>query len=82
MKTVGIMLRLTRALWSTGKSMIMDIGFFVLKGLLEIRKRGVYGCALIKKRRYWPMGVYVDSINDYSRSKILVVWDVLVVNGT
>ena len=26
----------------------MDSGFFVIKGLLETRKRGVYGSALIK----------------------------------
>ena len=69
MKTIGIMLRLTRALWSTGKAMIMDSCFCVLKGLLEMRKRGVYGSTLIKKRRYWPRGVSGDAINDYFRSK-------------
>ena len=31
MKTVGVMLRLTRALWSTGKAVITDSGFCVLK---------------------------------------------------
>ena len=64
MKTIGIMLRLTRALWSTGKAVIMDGGFCVLKGLLEMRKRGVYGSTLIKKRCYWPSGVHGDGIND------------------
>ena len=34
MKTVGLMLRLMRVLWSTGKTVIMDSGFCVLKGLL------------------------------------------------
>ena len=63
-KTVGLMLRLPRAPWSTGKAVIMDSGFCVLKGLLETRKRGVYGSALIKKRRYWPRGFYGDTIND------------------
>ena len=69
MKTFGLMLRLTRALCSTWKAVIMDSGFCVLKGLLEMRKRGVYGSALIKKRCYWPRGVYGDAINDYFRSK-------------
>ena len=64
MKTVGLMLRLTRARWSTGKAVIIDSGLCVLKGLLEMRKRGVYGSALIKKRRYWPSGVHGDGIND------------------
>ena len=30
MKTVGLMLRLTRALWITGKAVIMDSGFYFL----------------------------------------------------
>ena len=69
MKTVGLMIRLARALWSTGKEVIMDSIFFSLKGLLEMSKRGFYGSVLIKKRRYWPRGVYVYAINDYFRSK-------------
>ena len=48
MKTVRLMLRLMRALWSTGKAVIMDSLFCVLKGLLETRKRGVYVSELIK----------------------------------
>ena len=39
--TVGLVLRLIRELWSTGKSVIMYSVFCVLKGLLEISKRGV-----------------------------------------
>ena len=48
MKIVGLMFRLTRVLWGTGKAVIMYIGFCFLKGLLEVRKGGVYGSALIK----------------------------------
>ena len=64
MKMVGLMLRLTIALWSTGKAVITDSGFCVLKGISGIRKRGVYGSALIKNRRYWTRGVYGDAVND------------------
>ena len=46
--TVGIMHRLTRELWSTGKSVIIYSGLYVLKGLFEMRKRVFYGSALIK----------------------------------
>ena len=81
MNTVGLMLLLTRALCSTGKAVIMDRGFFVFKVLLKTRNRGVYGGALIKNRLYWPRGGYGDAINDYFRSKILVIWGVLMVNG-
>ena len=37
-----------RSLWSTGKAVIMDIGFYVLKGPLEMSKRGFHGSALMK----------------------------------
>lgn len=57
-KTVGLLLRLTKALWGTGKCLILDSGFCVLKGMAELKKRGVFAAAQIKKRRYWPK--YVD----------------------
>ena len=47
----------------------MDSGFFSLKGLLEMRKRRVYGSVLVKNRRYWHRGVYGYAINNYVRSK-------------
>ena len=47
-KMVGIMLRLTRSLRITGKEVITNIGFYVLKQILQMRKRGVYGSSLIK----------------------------------
>ena len=64
MKMVGIIIWLMISLWSTDKTVIMDSKFCVLKRILGIRKRGVYGSVLIKKRRYWPTGVHGDGIND------------------
>ena len=65
MKTFGIIIKLTRALRTTRKSVIMDYGFCVLKGIFKMKMRGVYVRALIKKRLYWPRGVHVDIINEY-----------------
>ena len=48
-KTVVIIIRLTRALWSTGKAVIMESIFFVIKGLLEIRKRVFNGSVFIQE---------------------------------
>ena len=53
-KTVGKMLRYTRPIWNCAKVVIMDSGFYVTKGLVDLRKEGVFGAALIKKRRYYP----------------------------
>jgi Transposase IS4 len=61
-KTVGLLLRLTKKLWSTAKVVVLDSGFCVLKGIIELRKRGVFAAALIKKRRYWPKYIAGEEI--------------------
>ena len=64
-KTVGLLLRLTRRLHGTGKLVILDSGFCVLKGLV------VFASAVIKKRRYWPKFIKGEEINDYMKDKKL-----------
>ena len=49
-KTVGLLLRLCRFLWGTSSAVILDSGLCVLKGIVELRKKGVFASALIKKR--------------------------------
>jgi hypothetical protein len=58
--TAGLLMRLTCAIRRfTGKVVILDSGFCVLKALIELAKKGVFASALIKKRRwYWPK--YID----------------------
>ena len=58
-----IMWRITKPLWGTGKPVIEDSGFSVLKGFIGMYERGVYGSAEKKKRRYLPEGMYGDQIN-------------------
>lgn len=41
---------------------ILDSGFCVLRALIELKKRGVFASALIKKRRYWPKHIKGDDI--------------------
>jgi Transposase IS4 len=53
-KTVGLLLHLTKPIWGTAKVVVLDSGFCVLKGLIELKKKGTLAAALIKKRRYWP----------------------------
>ena len=68
-KTVGLLLRLTKPLWSTGKVVVLDSGFCVLKGIVELKKRGVFAAALIKKRRYWPKHIDGDAIATFFEDK-------------
>ena len=53
---------LTKPVWGTGKLVVLDSGFCVLQGLVELKKKGVYAHALVKKRRYWPKHVLGDDI--------------------
>ena len=76
MKTVGLIIRLTRALCSTGKAVIMDSGFCVLKGLLEMRKRTVCGSTLIKIVYVCLRGFMETVLTIGSGQNILVMWDV------
>ena len=55
--TVSLMLCLTKNLHGTGKS-FLDSYLCVLQGLEDIKKKGVYGSDILRKRRYQPH--YID----------------------
>ena len=61
-KTVGLLLRMLEPVFHTGRYIVLDSGFCVLRGIVELRRRGVFACALIKKRRYWPTLVPGDAM--------------------
>ena len=46
----------------------MDSGFCVTNVLVELQKKGVFGAALIKKRRYWPANIKGDAIDSHFAS--------------
>ena len=60
---MALMCRTTKPLRGKGKMVIMDSGFCVLKVLVGIYERGVYGISVTKKRIYWPEVIYGDQIN-------------------
>ena len=43
----------------------MDSGFYATMVLVELLNKGVFGAALVKKRRYWPVNIKGDAIYDY-----------------
>ena len=59
---IGTLLHLTKPVWGTGKLVVLNSGFCVLQGIVELKKKGVYTHALINKRRYWPKHVPGDDI--------------------
>ena len=59
------MLRMCEPILSTGKCVVLCSVFCVSKGITALLEFGVYNAALIKKRKYWPKGVTVDSSDQY-----------------
>ena len=60
--------------------MVMGSSFCVLKVIVEIRKRGVYGISLIKRNTI-KLGRFMETVltSDPVQNS-LVMWNVLVVN--
>ena len=76
-KTVSLLLRLTKSLWASGKVVVLDSGFCVLQGIIELKKKGVFAAALIKKRQYWPKHIDGDRIKSYFDDKLIRYVDAL-----
>jgi hypothetical protein len=68
-KTVALLLRLCKSIYSRGFVVILDSGFCVLQGIIELRKKGVFAAAVIKKRKYWPKHVPGDAIDEQMAAK-------------
>ena len=63
--TIGLLQRLRKTIFSTGKVVILDSGFCVLERSIELKKIGVYTSARIKKCPYWPNYVPGDLIDEH-----------------
>ena len=69
-RTVGLMMRMSKNLWNSGKIVTMDSGFSVAKGILAMREKGVFGQSLVKPRgRGWPVFVPGKYIDEYFADK-------------
>ena len=67
--TVGLLLCMLSPIYHKGFVVILDSGFCVLKGIIELRTKGVFASALIKKRRYWPKYIKGDDIKAHFKNK-------------
>ncbi len=78
------MLSMSQNLWNTGNVETMDSGISMSKGILAMRKKGVFGQALIEPRgRGWPVLVPGKYIDEYFADKEIGYYETLeqVVNG-
>ena len=62
--TTALLLECCKTIFYTGRVVILDSGFCVLKALTKLREYGVYASAVMKKRRYWPTLVKGDLIEE------------------
>ena len=62
---MGLLLRMMKSYFVTGRYVIIDSGFCVLKGLIQLINKGVFNCVFIKKRKYWPSMVPDKDTEDH-----------------
>ena len=62
-RTTGHLFWLTESIAHSGRVVITDSGFCVLKSLTALSTVGISSSAVIKKRRFWPKHVDGDGID-------------------
>ena len=60
-----LMCNMTKPLWVTGKTYIMDSSLCVLKGLVGMIDIGIHGILLAKNFRNWKTGIHRYEINSH-----------------
>ena len=67
--TVGLLLWMLSPIYHKGFVVILDSRFGILKDIIELRKKGVFASALIKKQQYWPKYIKGDEIKAHFNDK-------------
>ena len=68
-KTVGLLLHVLEPIFGKGNMAVLDSRFCVLKGIVELKKHGVYASTLIKKWKYWPKYIKGKAIKQHFEVK-------------
>ena len=68
-QTVGMVLRMCETFYGTGKAVVMDSGFCVSRGIVELGRKGVYGASLIKNKNYWLKSVPGAAVDAHFEDK-------------
>lgn len=80
-RTTGLLMRMLSTYFTTGRYVVLDSGFCVLRALIELKKVGLFACAVIKKRRYWPAmvpgGEMTEAFNDANVGASMAISGVL-----
>jgi hypothetical protein len=68
-KTTALVLRMTETIRGSGRVVIMDSAFCVMKAIVALRQVGIYVATIAKKRRYWPKDIPGDEVIAFMRRK-------------
>ena len=60
-KTIELLLRMTQGIWISSRVIILNSGFCILIGIVEMSKVGLFASLLDKRKRYWPKNIKVKS---------------------
>ena len=53
-KVAALVVRMTRPLWGSGRTVMMDSGFGYIPSVIQLRIKGLYSTTVIKKHAHWP----------------------------
>jgi hypothetical protein len=81
-KTGGLLLQMLQCYFATGRNVVLDSGFCVLKAIVALKKHGVFASALIKKRRYWPTLIAGNAMKSMFDGEDKRVGDFLGISGS
>ena len=68
-KTGGLLLRMLRSYFNTGRYVVFDSGFCVLQAIVALYEKGIFAGALIKKRKFWPKYIPGAAIDNWFSDK-------------
>ena len=49
-RTTGLLMGMLSTYFTTGRYVVLDSGFYVLRALVELKKVGLFACAVIKEQ--------------------------------
>ena len=64
-RSVGLMLRMFKPIFSTVKSVAMYSAYYVANGIFALLVKGVHAVTLTKKRQYWLKSFPGDLANQH-----------------
>lgn len=53
-KIAALVVRMTTPIWGSGRAVLLDSGFGYIPSVVQLKNKGLYATAVIKKKRAWP----------------------------